>query len=112
MTKGCFYIVTCPYFCLIKLKNKIMTAFRLEGKKALVTGGGSGIGFGIAKTFVDAGAEVLIVGRNEEKLIDAKDELGEKPFRADQAIKWIYQMGQTDFSERRFSKLCHICPQG
>lgn len=55
-----------------------MNAFSLEGKKALVTGGGSGIGFGIAKTFVEAGAEVLIVGRNEQKLIDAKDELGEK----------------------------------
>lgn len=35
-----------------------------------------------------------------------KDELGEKPFRADQAIKWIYQMGQTDFSEMtNFSKV-------
>ncbi len=34
-----------------------------------------------------------------------KDELNEKPFRADQAIKWIYQMGQTDFSEMtNFSK--------
>jgi len=33
------------------------------------------------------------------------DELGEKPFRADQAIKWIYQMGQTDFDEMtNFSK--------
>lgn len=32
-------------------------------------------------------------------------ELGEKPFRADQAIKWIYQMGQTDFDEMtNFSK--------
>lgn len=35
-----------------------------------------------------------------------KDELNEKPFRADQAIKWIYQMGQTDFSEMtNFSKV-------
>ena len=33
------------------------------------------------------------------------DELGEKGFRADQAIKWIYQMGQTDFDEMtNFSK--------
>lgn len=55
-----------------------MNAFSLEGKKALVTGGGSGIGFGIAKTFVEAGAEVLIVGRNEEKLIDAKNKLGKQ----------------------------------
>ena len=34
-----------------------------------------------------------------------QEELGEKPFRADQAIKWIYQMGQTDFDEMtNFSK--------
>ena len=34
-----------------------------------------------------------------------KDEFNEKSFRADQAIKWIYQMGQTDFSEMtNFSK--------
>lgn len=33
------------------------------------------------------------------------DELGEKGFRADQAVKWIYQMGQTDFDEMtNFSK--------
>ncbi len=55
-----------------------MNIFSLEGKKALVTGGGSGIGFGIAKTFVQAGAEVLIVGRNEEKLINAKNMLGKQ----------------------------------
>jgi 23S rRNA (adenine2503-C2)-methyltransferase len=34
------------------------------------------------------------------------DELGEKGFRADQAVKWIYQMGQTDFDEMtNFSKV-------
>lgn len=33
------------------------------------------------------------------------DELGEKGFRADQAVKWMYQMGQTDFDEMtNFSK--------
>jgi len=52
-------------------------AFSLEGKKAVITGGGSGIGLGIAHTFIDAGAEVLIIGRNEQKLIDAKEALGD-----------------------------------
>ncbi len=55
-----------------------MNAFRLEGKRAVITGGGSGLGFGIAKVFVDAGAEVVIIGQNEQKLIDAKAALGEK----------------------------------
>ena len=33
------------------------------------------------------------------------EELGEKGFRADQAVKWMYQMGQTDFDEMtNFSK--------
>ncbi|MEN8890185.1 MAG: SDR family NAD(P)-dependent oxidoreductase, partial [Wenyingzhuangia sp.] len=73
-----FYVVKCRYFCFVQLKIYIMNAFRLEGKKALVTGGGSGIGFGIAKTFVQAGAKVLIVGRNEEKLINAKNMLGKQ----------------------------------
>ncbi|MFI1744378.1 SDR family NAD(P)-dependent oxidoreductase [Thalassobellus sediminis] len=54
-----------------------MKAFSLEGKKAVITGGGSGIGLGIANTFIDAGAEVLIIGRSEQKLIDAKEILGD-----------------------------------
>ena len=33
----------------------------LEGKHAVVTGGGTGIGFGIAAELIDAGAEVLPV---------------------------------------------------
>ncbi len=43
-----------------------MNAFNLKGKKAVVTGGGSGIGFEIAKTFVEAGANVMILGRTEK----------------------------------------------
>jgi NAD(P)-dependent dehydrogenase (short-subunit alcohol dehydrogenase family) len=53
-----------------------MKAFRLDGKRALITGGGSGLGFGIAKLFTEAGAEVIIIGQNEQKLIDAKAALG------------------------------------
>jgi gluconate 5-dehydrogenase len=55
-----------------------MNAFRIEGKRAVITGGGSGLGFGIAKVFVDAGAEVVIIGQNEQKLIESKAALGEK----------------------------------
>ncbi len=55
-----------------------MKAFRIEGKRAVITGGGSGLGFGIAKTFIEAGAEVVIIGQNEQKLIDAKTALGKQ----------------------------------
>ena len=55
-----------------------MNAFRIDGQRAVVTGGGSGLGLGIAKVFVEAGAEVIIVGRNEEKLQAAQQLLGER----------------------------------
>jgi len=38
----------------------------------LITGGGTGIGFAIAETFIKAGNEVLICGRRESKLLEAK----------------------------------------
>ena len=38
----------------------MMNAFRIDGQRAVITGGGSGLGFGIAKVFVEAGAEVII----------------------------------------------------
>ncbi len=40
-------------------------AFRLDGKKALVTGGGRGIGRGIAECLAEAGADVAIVYRRD-----------------------------------------------
>ncbi|NMO15713.1 glucose 1-dehydrogenase [Pyxidicoccus fallax] len=41
---------------------------RLQDKVAVITGGGSGIGAATAALFVQEGARVVVVGRNEEKL--------------------------------------------
>ena len=38
----------------------------------LITGGGAGIGYAIAETFINAGNVVLICGRRESKLLEAK----------------------------------------
>lgn len=50
--------------------------FSLENKLALVTGGGSGLGFEIAKCLRDAGAKVVITGRRENMLEEAIKAIG------------------------------------
>jgi NAD(P)-dependent dehydrogenase (short-subunit alcohol dehydrogenase family) len=49
---------------------------RLEGKTAVVTGGGTGIGLASAKRFIDEGAFVFIFGRRQEQLDAALAQLG------------------------------------
>lgn len=53
-----------------------LSDFTLKNKTALITGGGTGIGFGIASAFIDAGAKVIITGRRESVLKQACDALG------------------------------------
>ena len=48
----------------------------LKNKNILITGGGSGLGYYIAKKLSDEGAKVIITGRNEEKLKKAVNEIG------------------------------------
>jgi dehydrogenase/reductase SDR family member 4 len=46
----------------------ILDKFRLDGKKALITGASRGIGRAIAVAYAEAGADVVLVSRNEEAL--------------------------------------------
>ena len=48
---------------------------QLAGKRALVTGGGTGVGFGCAQRLLEQGAEVLIVGRRDDVLEEAVSRL-------------------------------------
>ena len=48
---------------------------KIKGNTILITGGATGIGFSLAEAFVDAGNEVIICGRRENKLKEVKDKL-------------------------------------
>ncbi|RLA54724.1 MAG: 2-deoxy-D-gluconate 3-dehydrogenase [Gammaproteobacteria bacterium] len=52
-----------------------MKIFDLTGKVAIITGGNGGLGLGIARGLAAAGAAVAIVGRNEDKLKTAVQDL-------------------------------------
>lgn len=52
----------------------------LKGEIALITGGGSGIGFGIAEELIGLGAKVILTGRSINKLEKAKSDLGDNCF--------------------------------
>ena len=47
------------------------TMFSLTGKRALITGSSQGIGFALAQGLANAGAQVVLNGRNEAKLTSA-----------------------------------------
>ena len=61
---------------------------KLTGKKALVTGGNSGIGLATARLFIAEGAHVAITGRDQKTLDEAIAELGPnaRGYRADVTV--------------------------
>lgn len=61
-------------------KPKAKSVFDLSGQTALITGGGTGLGFGMARCFVAAGARVVLVGRRKDELNKACDALGDSAF--------------------------------
>ena len=68
--------------------------FRLDNKIALVTGGSKGIGFGIAKSLAEAGADIVLVARNQADLENARDKLSQIGRRI-----WIYSFDMSKIKE-------------
>ena len=73
--------------------------FDLTGRRALVTGGGGGIGRGLARALADAGASVAVLGRSESAE-EAAVELGGIAVRADLADRDDLRRGFAEAVER------------
>ncbi len=73
--------------------------FDLTGRRALVTGGGGGIGRGLARALADAGASVAVLGRSESAEETAV-ELGGIAVRADLADRDDLRRGFAEAVER------------
>lgn len=56
---------------------------KLKSKRVIVTGGGRGLGYAMAKKFKDEGADVLIAGRNAEVLRESAERIGCKYLQLD-----------------------------
>lgn len=55
----------------------VFDRFRLDGRRALITGGSRGLGFAMAKALAEAGADLILVGREAESLTGAASELAQ-----------------------------------
>jgi len=87
----------------------VLEKFSLKGKSGIVTGGGSGIGKGMATGLVQAGAEIVIAGRNRERLEETARELRQFggpviPVQADVSRMNDIQ-GLVDRAVREFGKI-------
>ncbi len=76
----------------------------ISGNTILITGGATGIGFALAKAFVESGNKVLICGRRQGNLDEAKKALpGIEAFRSDiskeEGRKALYEWATSNFPE-------------
>lgn len=60
------------------MKKQLIDQFDLKGKTALVTGGGTGIGYGLSRILAEAGARVMVASRNGERLRASVERLREE----------------------------------
>lgn len=83
----------------------------LAGQFAAITGGSKGIGLGIARRFVQAGASVVLLARNEASLIEARDSL-KSEVRADEQVHWVaMDTSQPESVAAGFAELAERIPR-
>jgi NAD(P)-dependent dehydrogenase (short-subunit alcohol dehydrogenase family) len=77
-------------------------SFRLEGRRALVTGAGRGIGLALAAALAEAGAEVTLVARSQGEIDAGAEAIRAAGGKAQPAVLDVSDMGAVEafFAER------------
>lgn len=83
-----------------------MSSFRLDGKRALITGASKGIGLGIADAYARAGADVVLLARNQETLAAASDQVGSHGTQVDTISFDLRQTGDIAATYERILTTC------
>jgi 7-alpha-hydroxysteroid dehydrogenase len=86
--------------------STIQDRFRLDGKVAVVTGAGRGIGAGTAVALAESGADVLISSRTESQLVEVAkriEEVGRKVLVVPADLSKLDQVA--DLAQRAFDEL-------
>lgn len=78
----------------------------LKDKVVLVTGGSSGIGLSIAKKCLQEGAQVVITGRNREKLLRVQREIDDP-----RLVPLVWDVSNVEETEKKIAEVHHIFPK-
>lgn len=84
--------------------NNILEMFDLSGRRALITGSSTGIGYALAKGLAAAGAEVILNARNETKLNDAAKRLRADGATAHASCFDVTSPGDVDAAIKRIER--------
>lgn len=102
-----FFFILNIFCCFLTFSRKesiMKKEISLKGKTAIVTGGATGIGFAIASELLDADANVIILGRREEKLKEAANKLGER------CSYYVFDITDTAHYDELISKIEETTP--
>ena len=94
VVQGCFVFSVCIFYWLVYLTHIIIQnmkheteKLKISGKRVVITGGSSGIGFELAQLFVKEGcSKIVLIARNEERLKAKVSELKQLSESAEQMI--------------------------
>ncbi len=73
----------------------VLDRFRLDGKRALITGGSRGLGRAMAQALAEAGADLVLVGSDPNKMLKSRQELQPLGRRIDTVPADLFSPEQT-----------------